>query len=158
MTYRGRVLRAYRFATAPKWLIGHVVVLAMAVTMVLLGRWQLDVSDSKHFSLQNFGYALQWWAFTAFTLAMWGRIVRDAGRARVRAAAETPASIASAPRPAESGQTSAEPVAYRRYVMPQRGEATDPASAGDSMLADYNDYLARLAAGDPAQPGRKENR
>ena len=158
MTYRGRVLRAYRFATAPKWLIGHVVVLAMAVTMVLLGRWQLDVSDSKHFSLQNFGYALQWWAFTAFALAMWGRIVRDAGRARSRA---TVAPGTPAPRPAEAEPPPAEPVAYRRYVMPQGGEAVGAASAGDSMLADYNDYLARLAAGEPAQPAqsaRKENR
>ena len=163
MTYRGRVLRAYRFATAPKWLIGHVVVLAMAVTMVLLGRWQLDVSDSKHFSLQNFGYALQWWAFTAFALAMWGRIVRDAGRARTRAAAEATADApgAAALRSAESEPPVAEPVAYRRYVMPQGGETVGAASAGDSMLADYNDYLARLAAGEPAQPAqsaRKENR
>ncbi|HZY77724.1 MAG TPA: hypothetical protein VFE40_15515, partial [Jatrophihabitantaceae bacterium] len=83
--------RAYRFALAPKWVFGHVLVLAAAVTMVLLGRWQLDVSDSKHFSLQNFGYALQWWAFTLFALWLWARILRDAARSRAAAAVGAPA-------------------------------------------------------------------
>ena len=42
------------------------ITVALVVTMVLLGRWQLTVSEHKHFGLQNFGYALQWWAFSAF--------------------------------------------------------------------------------------------
>ena len=45
--------------------------LALIVTMVLLCRWQLDVSNSKHFNLQNFGYAFQWWAFSLFVVWMW---------------------------------------------------------------------------------------
>ncbi|HEU5006810.1 MAG TPA: hypothetical protein VFT67_07550 [Jatrophihabitantaceae bacterium] len=142
--------RAYRFALAPKWVIGHVLVLVAAVTMVLLGRWQLDVSDSKHFSLQNFGYALQWWAFTAFALWLWGRILRDAARARAASAAGAPA---PGSQPAEPAPSAAEPVAYRRYVMPQSSDAVAP--AGDAELAAYNDYLGRLAAGNAA---REENR
>lgn len=140
--------RPYRFAFAPKWVIGHVLVLAATVTMVFLGRWQLDVSDSKHFSLQNFGYALQWWAFTAFALGLWGRIVRDAARSRAVSASGAPG-----PQPAEAGPASVEPVAYRRYVMPQSSDRAG--SAADPELAAYNDYLANLAAGDPA---REENR
>jgi DNA-binding transcriptional regulator of glucitol operon len=143
------VPHAYRFVLAPKWVLGHVIVLAVAVAMVLLGRWQLDVSDSKHFSLQNFGYALQWWAFTIFALGLWGRILRDAARSR---ATEASGPAAGSQR-AEPGPAPAEPVAYRRYVMPQSGDGD--ASAGDPELAAYNDYLARLAAGDPAREEKR---
>jgi DNA-binding transcriptional regulator of glucitol operon len=124
---RGR-LRSY---LTPGWLLFHLVTLALAVTMVLLGRWQLDVSDSKHFSLQNFGYAIQWWAFTAFALVMWARIVRDRGRA------ERPASQRA--EPAEQPHSE---VPYRRYVMPS---SSDAGAHADPELAAYNDYLARLA-------------
>ena len=141
--------RAYRFVLAPKWVLGHVLVLAAAVTMVFLGRWQLDVSDSKHFSLQNFGYALQWWAFTVFALGLWGRILRDAARSRAAATAEPSAGS----QPAEPEPTAPEPVAYRRYVMPQSTDGDT--SAGDPELAAYNDYLARLAAGNPAREEKR---
>ncbi|MGI8761952.1 MAG: hypothetical protein ACR2LF_11800 [Jatrophihabitantaceae bacterium] len=122
----------YRFVGSPRWVAGHAVVLALVVTMVLLGRWQLDVSDSKHFALQNFGYALQWWAFSLFAVLMWSRIVRDVAR-------QAPGSQHAEPDPAPAG-----PVAYRRYVMPQ--SADGPAAAVDTEYAAYNDYLARLAA------------
>jgi hypothetical protein len=144
------VPRAYRFALAPKWVFGHVLVLAAAVTMVLLGRWQLDVSDSKHFSLQNFGYALQWWAFTAFALGLWGRVLRDAARAR---AASADGAAPDGSQPAEPAPPADEPVAYRRYVMPQSSDRVAP--AGDAELAAYNDYLARLAAGNPAREEKR---
>ena len=142
-------MRAYRFAAGPKWVLGHLVVLAMAVTMVLLGRWQLDVSDSKHFSLQNFGYALQWWAFTAFLLVLWARILRDGAR-KLRASGPAGADVAAdgASQQAEAAPPADEPVAYRRYVMPQSASA--PAPAGDAELTAYNDYLARLAGRTPA--------
>jgi DNA-binding transcriptional regulator of glucitol operon len=126
----------------------HLIALSLTVAMVLLGRWQLDVSNAKHFSLQNFGYALQWWAFSLFVLAMWARILLDTGR---RAAQDTPAGEAyragrlADPEPASSPD---QPVAYRRYVMPQSGSA--PAPAADSEHAAYNDYLARLDANSPA--------
>ena len=44
-----------------------------------------DVSDSKGFSLQNFGYAIQWWAFSIAALVIWVRVVRDRGPSRVGA-------------------------------------------------------------------------
>ena len=57
-----------------------MLVWAAAVTMVLLGRWQLTVSNRKHFDLQNFGYALQWWAFSVFAVLFWLRVMRDVRR------------------------------------------------------------------------------
>jgi DNA-binding transcriptional regulator of glucitol operon len=128
------VFRRVRFALTPGWLGLHLLCLALVVTMALLGRWQLDVSDRKHFSLQNFGYALQWWAFSLFTLWMWLRLLRDRSAPGVTSAVGAPEPEA--------------PVTYRRYVMPQ--QSNEPV---DDVQADYNAYLAKLAETD-AEPGR----
>ncbi len=134
---------------SPGWLALHGIALALVVTMVLLGRWQLDVSNAKHFNLQNFGYALQWWAFSAFVLLMWARVVRDA---RGRGSVPDPSAGAGS-QDAEPGSGAEDPVAYRRYVMPE--SATAPAVATDSEHAAYNAYLARLAD-DTSAKGRAE--
>lgn len=126
----------YRFAAAPRWVVGHVVVVALMVTMILLGRWQLNVSDAKHFALQNFGYAFQWWAFAIFTFVMWLRILRDAQRHGTDAT--------TAEQIAQARAAAAEPVAYRRYLMPQSSDG--PRHVEDSEQAAYNDYLAQLNA------------
>lgn len=89
--------------------------------MVLLGRWQLGVSNRKGFSLQNSAYAVQWWAFALFGIFLWWRVVRDHARR-----GELP--------PAKE-----EPPVYQVYVRP-RAEID-----GDEVNATYNDYLARLA-------------
>jgi hypothetical protein len=102
----------------PKWLAGHVLVLVLCVTMVLLGRWQLDVSNSKHFDLQNFGYAFQWWAFTIFALVMWIRVLRDVGRRDLKVEARDAADRAAA---LPGGVT------YLRYLMPQNSSTSTAA-------------------------------
>lgn len=135
------MLRRYRFVLKPGWILLHLFTIALVVTMILLGRWQLDVSESKHFSLQNFGYSIQWWVFSAFALGFWWRIMRDAARRRAPA---------SNPTPAEPDRSPGEPVAYRRYVMPTTPQPTD-----DPALAAYNEYLAGLAAQD-AEDARNE--
>jgi hypothetical protein len=152
VTYGDLVLRRYRFALRPGWILLHLVTVALIVTMVLLGRWQLSVSERKHFNLQNFGYALQWWAFTLFVGGMWVRVLRDALRRPSEpdpAAAGEPESAAS--QPAEPPAAGEPPVAYRRYVMPQ--SADSPVVAGDSEQAAYNDYLAKLAEEAAAKSG-----
>jgi DNA-binding transcriptional regulator of glucitol operon len=118
--------RSYRFAWHPRWLAGHVVVLAASVTMVYLGHWQLTVSEDKGFSLQNFGYALQWWAFSIAALVIWTRAVRDHARVEPLTRPEPPAATSA-------------PVAYRRYVMPTAVDNGD-----DPELARYNAYLRSL--------------
>jgi DNA-binding transcriptional regulator of glucitol operon len=123
-------VRRFAFALRPGWVVFHACTIAAVVTMVLLGRWQLHVSEAKHFSVQNFGYSIQWWAFAAFSLFFWWRIVRDAARRRHE----------GDPTPAEAAPAQDEPVAYRRYVMPTSAPTDDP------QIAAYNAYLARLAA------------
>jgi DNA-binding transcriptional regulator of glucitol operon len=123
--------RSYRFAWHPVWLAGHVLVLAASVTMVLLGHWQLTVSEHKGFSLQNFGYALQWWAFSVAAIFLWVRIIRDRAdpvRAETIRSQRTPVT----PQPSD-------PVAYRRYVMPTVEDTSD-----DPEIARYNQYLRSL--------------
>jgi hypothetical protein len=122
----------YRFALRPRWVFGHLLVLAAMVTMVLLGRWQLRVSDRKHFDIQNFGYAIQWWLFTLFAAAVWIKIMRDQAGVLVAQASEEP-------KPEPKAE---EPVAYRRYVMPQAADG--PTASTDSFHDDYNAYLAKL--------------
>jgi DNA-binding transcriptional regulator of glucitol operon len=140
LTYRGPV-RGYRFALRPGWVAFTVICVALIVTMVLLGRWQLIVSNRKHFDLQNFGYALQWWAFSLFVAFMWTRILRDHRRRATAAASEV-----SEPGTTPDAQPAPESVAYRRYVMPS--VQSQPQQAADPALAAYNDYLANLARRD----------
>lgn len=132
-------MASYRFVWHPKWLAGHVLVLVVAAAMVGLGRWQMIVSDSKGFDLQNFGYALQWWAFSIFGVGFWIKLIRDRGRPKSDAE--------PAPRP-EPRAVATPAVAYRRYVMPQQADAAD-----DPELARYNAYLADLNSG-PDDAGR----
>ena len=123
----------YRFAARPGWLAGHVAVLAAFITMILLGHWQLTVSERKGFSLQNFGYAFQWWIFAGFAVVLWAKVLRDNAR---RPAAEDVT-------PAESAEPVEAPVAYRRYVMPQMRDAV--ADDGDDVHSAYNAYLRSLS-------------
>ena len=136
----GYPVRRFRFALHPRWVTLHVLCLALIVTMVLLGRWQLIVSDEKHFSLQNFGYAIQWWLFTLFVAFMWMRLMRD----RVRRAAGPPAEPER-----EAVAPEQPPPVYRRYVMPSLQDR--PAPTADPALAAYNEYLAKLAARDASR-------
>ena len=135
------MLRRYGFALRPGWLVLHLFAIAAVITMIFLGRWQLHVSEAKHFSIQNFGYSIQWWAFSAFAVLFWWRIVRDGARRRDLGAEPSDETQAA---PAEPEPEPSEPVTYRRYVMP----TVQPEADDDPVYAAYNDYLARLAAKD----------
>jgi hypothetical protein len=160
---RARVARALEIArdfVRPQWLIGHLIVVALAVTMVFLGRWQLNVSNSKHFDLQNFGYALQWWAFAAFGLFMWVRIMQHHVNPPEQITVSTGLVLASRGQLARIGPmelampgTAAgeEPVIYRGYVMPQTSDGLIR-TEDDPVHDSYNDYLWQLAMADGETP------
>jgi DNA-binding transcriptional regulator of glucitol operon len=112
------------------------MVFSACVVMVLLGRWQWRVAHVHHGDVRNYAYAFQWWAFTAFALLMWARILRDTAKP-------------GGPIRAVSGRV-AEPVPYRRYVMPQHSTAVP--MADDAEHARYNAYLDALArSGEPPE-------
>jgi hypothetical protein len=125
-----RVLRLLH----PKWLPLHLFTVAACVAMVLLGRWQWRVAHQHHGDIRYYAYAFQWWAFTAFALVMWSRIVFDYLRRPAEQAAE-PAS-----RPAEQSGY----LAYR----PPAGPPPDT----DPERARFNAYLAELNAKDAQKP------
>ena len=152
----------------PRWIAAHLFVWAAAVAMVQLGRWQLRVSNSKHFDLQNFSYTVQWWAFAACALVFWLKAMRNvhrpprppAGGAAVvvrsgpggqlervrRPGPGTASGPADLMTPTEAG---AAPVVFRGYVAPSSSVAPHR-SDGDSHHASYNDYLWQLALADSA--------
>ena len=124
--------RSYSFLWQPRWLLGHLFVLAAVIAMLLLGRWQLGVSNRRHFDLQNSAYAVQWWAFAGFAVFFWFRVLRDQLRR-----------TSGRPEP----QVEAPPVLYKAYVRPDI--AID---RGDSVNQGYNKYLAQLAGDESERP------
>jgi len=160
---------AGRTLLRPRWVLFHVITWALAGVMVWLGLWQLSVSDSKGFDLQNFGYWLQWWLFAACALFFWGRAVWLArrppadrrtsgvvvaqsgaaatpGGAVVRAGAQAPVVPGEALLVAPSSTPDA-PQVYRGYVIPTSGDRP-VRSHGDSYHDSYNDYLWQIALAD----------
>jgi len=128
--------------------------------MALLGRWQLHVSNAKGFDLQNFSYVIQWWAFSAFALGFWARLVRDALR-KAPAGTSTSGELVLSPGKGvgEQGyvgpatlQTRTDdgaPVVYRGYRIPD-SSTTLVRSHGDPVHDWYNDQLWQLAMADGA--------
>jgi DNA-binding transcriptional regulator of glucitol operon len=112
----------------PKWVLVHVAAVALVVTFLSLGWWQ--VTRAAEGNLLSFGYALEWPAFAAFVIFVWTKEVRRARRAEPPVA--PPAPRAGAARPV------------------RHGPAYD--DDGDQQLAAYNRYLAWLNANPHASP------
>jgi len=114
----------------PKWLLLHLITLAVCAAMIWLGHWQWRAAIRHHGDLRNYAYALQWWAFVGFTVLMWFRIVHDRRR------------------PVEDGPAERPPAApasrYRGYTQ----APSSPAEETDPERRRLNDYLARLSAAD----------
>ena len=57
-----------RILLSPKWLAGHLFVIAAVLVMLRLGLWQWDRSQSGSGGIQNYAYAFQWPCFAVFTI------------------------------------------------------------------------------------------
>lgn len=134
----------------PRWLTTHAVVLVAVTSMILLGRWQLDVGNSGgsgEGSLLNYGYALQWWAFAGFAVFFWVKLVRD--QYRRQAVADGRLAVSEGPDARRARAAAPKPAPYLGYSMPQMKQI----NAGDPDLVSYNAYLGALNLL-PASPGR----
>ncbi len=100
---------------APRWLVGHVLVLVAAVVMVLLSRWQWHRAQHTH-SLQNWSYAVEWVLFAGFTLVAYARIARDEGQEPSRPAPPLRVGAPPAPPVEVSDEEDPELAAYNRYL------------------------------------------
>lgn len=61
----------------PRWVGGHLLVLAACVAFAFLGRWQWDKSHGPGGTGQNFIYAIQWWLFILGLLYWWAKVLHD---------------------------------------------------------------------------------
>lgn len=139
----GSVDHVRQVLLTPKWLIGHAVVVALAVVFCRLGWWQWSRYRITHGDLQNLSYALQWPVFAAFGVAMWVRILRDAVRpAEPLRRASRPKLLPPDLDPARV--TAAEPGGPGGPAgRPEAAEPAAPDEPDDSHAA-YNRYLASL--------------
>ena len=119
----------------PKWLLLHVVTLAVCAGMVWLGHWQWRAAVRHHGDLRNYAYALQWWAFVGFTVLMWLRVVSDHLRPAEDADPQQPPAAAPASR-------------YVGYTQ----APSSPAVETDPERRRLNAYLAQLSAADRKAP------
>lgn len=110
--------------------------------MLWLGRWQWGAAHKHHGELRNYGYALQWWAFTGFAVVMWWRVVRDFLRpAELADDGSSTATGDSSGVDRVAGAAGAEqPPSYVGYTPPP------PPADDDPERARFNAYLARLNA------------
>jgi DNA-binding transcriptional regulator of glucitol operon len=120
---------------SPKWLLLHLVTLALCGVMIWLGHWQWRAAIRHHGDLRNYAYALQWWAFVGFTVLMWFRVVTDHLR---------PGEAAEAPEGGTAGQPPAPTSRYLGYTP----APSSPAVETDPERRRLNAYLAQLSAAD----------
>lgn len=135
-----------RTAVRPRWLLRHVLAVVLIAALILLGRWQWDVSESQRGSLQNLLYAFQWWAMALMVGYGWWRLLRDDAYGRPAPKLTTVKAVLNADDAgwqsfgldAASGLNAEAQIAQDRESDPE--------------LAEYNDYLSRL--NDRAQRAR----
>jgi DNA-binding transcriptional regulator of glucitol operon len=121
-----------RTALRVRWLPRHVLALALIAALILLGRWQWDVSESARGDLQNLLYAFQWWAMALMVVYGWWRLLHDDAYGRPAVGTST---LANSGGPAEVGQPA--------FGAPATSIADhDP----EPELDEYNEYLSRLNA------------
>ncbi|WP_238012086.1 hypothetical protein KZZ52_54350 [Dactylosporangium sp. AC04546] len=114
-----------RFFT-PRWVLGHVLMLAGVAVCLVAGRWQYERATAGN--MLSWAYTVQWPLFAVFVVFLWARAVRDARGVR-------------APRPA--------PPPLRPLHQPPVVRHSDD---DDPELAAYNRMLAWLAADPDRRP------
>jgi hypothetical protein len=131
-----------RLAT-PGWLLCHVVMVALVVTFLRLGWWQLSRAEGGNGL--SIGYTLEWPLFSAFVVVIWLREVRST----LRAGRPVEAPVERAPDVGVPAGVSRFDPAEARAARDARSARTD--AAGDPK-SDYNQYLAWLAEHPNARP------
>lgn len=129
----------------------HLLALLGVTGLVLLGRWQWDVSGSGRGGLQNLLYALQWWAVAVGVIYGWWRLLRDDALGR-----RAGGSPGQSPAVSQAGHASSpgdgDPV-WGQHADPSTSGLIDAqlakpdhtvTSAAEDELAAYNRYLAWL--------------
>lgn len=133
-----------RVLCSRRWLGWHALLIVGVVVMILLGRWQWHRAQSATGTLQNLGYAFQWWFFGCLAVFGWAREVRADVRSGRGGGPEQQLA-------AEAALT--EGLTEGLGLVPAStasAASTAPAvpEEADEELAAYNAYLVRLNARD----------
>lgn len=129
----------------PRLIVGHVIVLAAALTCLRLGWWQWEVFEAAGGTGQNLGYSLLWPVFSISFVYMWLRFLHLENSAR------------DADRPdSATGTTSADSAEEGYDVIP--GPATSPETGVPGLLAQQPLPRPRIAVGNGPQRGRVSKR
>jgi hypothetical protein len=127
-----------RILLSPKWLAGHLLVIAIVLGMLRLGLWQWHRAESGSGGIQNYAYAFQWPCFAVFGIVLWVKTIRieldEEGSLRQTSR------LAAKPLP-EPAITKGPGVRIGIATL-----AIEP-DEDDAEVMAYNAYLARLNAG-----------
>jgi DNA-binding transcriptional regulator of glucitol operon len=129
-----------RILLSPKWLAGHLFVIAAVLVMLRLGLWQWHRSQSSSGGIQNYAYAFQWPCFAVFAIVLWVKTIRielnesDDGEATTNGSR-----FAAGPLPEPD-------IKKGPGVRVGITTAAYEPDEDDAEVAEYNAYLARLNA------------
>jgi hypothetical protein len=139
-----------RILLSPKWLAGHLFVIAAVLVMLRLGLWQWHRSQSASGGIQNYAYAFQWPCFAIFAVVLWVKTIRiELDESDTEDAPGNPSGFGAKPLP--------EP-AITKGPGVRIGITSDAVPDEDDVeVAAYNAYLARLNARAGAVPTRRGN-
>lgn len=125
---------------SPRWLVRHVLAVALIYTFLRLGWWQWSRAESGN--VLSYGYTFEWPLFALFVAFMWWKMLRFE--------LHPPAPDEVGARKERRIQARAQKEARRRRParVPRTPAPARPATVADEEpdeeLADYNRYLASL--------------
>ena len=129
-----------RILLSPKWLAGHLFVIAAVLVMLRLGLWQWHRSQTGSGGIQNYAYAFQWPCFAVFAIVLWVKTIRiELAGTDDEGSPLMTSRFAAKPLP--------EPAIGRRPGVRIGISTTAPEPDEDDVeVTAYNAYLARLNA------------
>jgi hypothetical protein len=118
-----------RFVFKPRWILGHLMVVAAALTCIRLADWQLSRAHVTE-ALQNWGYAFQWPLFSVFFLIGWWRMLRlESIRLDEMEAAENGSDDAAVSNAADDGTAGAADAPVSRAEVRRQARERPPLTA-----------------------------
>jgi DNA-binding transcriptional regulator of glucitol operon len=123
-----------RLLVTPRWLVRHVLLIALLFAFAKLGLWQWHRSHESSGTLQNSFYAFQWWGFGLFAIFGWWKMLQLEHHPPAAPTAE----LAVPAQPAGDGTTEVIRAAAAAQIARDETEHDE--------VAAYNRYLSWLNA------------
>ncbi|MGF7233966.1 MAG: hypothetical protein ACQSGP_03265 [Frankia sp.] len=148
-----------RILLSPSWWLRHVLMIVLVGLFLRLGWWQFQKGRSRS-DLQNLFYGIEWPFFAGCVIFGWCRMIMDElGWSRPEEADPSSVDPAGTPVGVMGGRGAGATGGLDRLEGSASGEMPgdldeDVDDEEDIELAEYNRYLAALAARDDQRSGR----